>query len=130
MNQQITETPDPRKMLDNERTPSKKLLSIERRPLLIFHESYFVLNFGGKTYELETSAVKSILLMWVFFAVVFFTYAIGVYTAQENVKMTAYLLKGNITNDKGEPVSCSPVLITASKVDWKCTTNLTGDPSG
>lgn len=95
-------------------------IEIEKRLMLTAYESYFIFSHGDKRYEIETSAAKSILLMWVFFATVFLTYAIGVYTAQENVKMTAYLLQGNLTDEKGQPVSCNPVMNEKKSIEWNC----------
>lgn len=100
-------------------------LKLEKRPADIKQETYFVLSIGDKNYEMESNSVKAVLLMWVFFAVVFFTYVVGVYSAQQNVMMTAYLLKGNITTDKGEPVSCQPIMTSDKKLEWDCIVNRT-----
>jgi hypothetical protein len=95
-------------------------LSIEKKPMNS-EESYFVLSSGEKRLEMTVNAVKAVLLMWVFFATVMFTFIIGQQTVYQGQMMNIYLMKGNLTNEKGEPVTCDPILNAKRSLEWNCT---------
>jgi hypothetical protein len=95
-------------------------ISIEKRPMN-GEESYFVLSSGEKQFAVTVNAIKAMALIWVFLMTAIFTFVIGMQTAQQGVMMTAYLTKGNLSNEKGEPVNCQPTLTAKRAVSWNCT---------
>lgn len=96
-------------------------LSIEKRPSLAMNETFFVFTHGEQKWEIESNAAKSILLLWVFFATVFFTYVVGMQTANQSNMMTAYLAQGNLTDEDGNPVACKPIMTEERSIEWNCT---------
>jgi hypothetical protein len=97
-------------------------LTIEKRPTLTMLNHYFVLSHGEKSVEIETNALKSILLIWVFCSVCIFSFIVGQSVAQTNVAITAYMMQGNVTDLNGNPVTCNAVLNEKNVIEWKCIT--------
>jgi hypothetical protein len=80
---------------------------------------YYVLDFGRNKIALDTCQVKSILLLWVFFAAVFFAYNVGKMAAIEEAKFFMFMAKGNVTDEKGNPVYCDLVR-QENRLEWRC----------
>jgi hypothetical protein len=94
-------------------------LSIEKRPANN-EESYFVFTHGEKKIEASVNAVKAAALIWVFCAVVMFTFVVGQSVSQTNVAITAYMLQGNVTDMNGNPVDCHAIMNEKKVIEWKC----------
>ena len=103
-------------------------LSIEKRPANN-EEPYFVFTHNEGRFEMAANAAKAILLLWVFAAVVIFSFIVGEQTVSQQNMMTAYLARGNLTNEQGQPVSCNPVLTEKRSVEWNCTTENVTNPA-
>lgn len=94
-------------------------LSIEKKPSNN-QETYFVFTNGDKKFEVEANVVKSILLLWVFFATVFLTLIIGQQSVYQNTMVTAYLTQGKLTNERGQLVVCNPIMTEEQSIEWDC----------
>jgi len=100
-------------------------LSIEKRPANN-EESYFVFTHGEKTIAAPVNAVKAAALIWIFCAVVMFTFVVGQSVVLQGQAMNIYLMNGNLTNENNDPVSCIPKLDEKRNLNWNCTVqNLT-----
>ena len=100
-------------------------LSIEKKPAN-GESSYFIFTHGEKKIEMETNALKSILLLWTFAGLCIFSFIVGQSVAQTNVAITAYMLQGNVTDMNGNQVNCNAVMNDKKIIEWKCLTqNLT-----
>lgn len=77
--------------------------------------------FGS--HRISANLLRSVLFLWLFFGIAFFTYTIGKNDTYQNMATTAYICGDGVLTNKetGARVSCAPLINKNDQIEWNCT---------
>lgn len=78
------------------------------------------IGYGDKSWGIPLTALKTMLVFWLFCGVCLFAYAVGKQDNNSTTMLTAYLSKGGIKTYDGHSMFCSPEMNQKGDLNWKC----------